>query len=261
MGTNLKVFAVIMATLLTYTVVANSIPQVQSEVPEELSFTGEVTAEQLVSAGEQLYNGAGGCTACHGLGTRAPNLLTDQGGQGTIGARCGNRVSGKDCKAYLWESLTEPGAYVVEGFQPIMMDTRRTLSEPQIWSLVAFLQSHGGEVTVTGEDVKTAAAAPAGGQAAAAPGGSGSLDPRTIMQENQCLACHKLGAEGGPIGPPFDGMGGRINADRIRRGIIEPNAETAQGFEGVAGTMPQTFGQQLSAAQVEALVKYLSGLK
>jgi mono/diheme cytochrome c family protein len=95
----------------------------------------------------------------------------------------------------------------------------------------------------------------------AGPGGSGTMDPKTLLEENQCLACHKLGDEGGPIGPAFDGMGGRIDAERIRRGIIEPNADTAQGFAAVAGTMPQTFGQQLSAAQVEALVKYLSGLR
>src|SRR3989449_3527601 len=57
---------------------------------------------------------------CHGLGTRAPNLLTDEKGQGPIGARCGKREPGKSCKQYLYESLDQPGAYVVEGYQPIM---------------------------------------------------------------------------------------------------------------------------------------------
>lgn len=256
----LKVFGVVLATLLVYTLLANMIPQVESEVPEELTFTGEVTAEQLVAAGEQLFNGAGGCTACHGLGTRAPNLLTDEGGTGAIGVRCSSRVSGQDCKTYLHESLVSPGTYVVEGYQPIMLDVSQQLSDAQVWSLVAFLQSQGGTVTVTAEDVATAEPvdAPGGGGAA---GGSGSLDPLTILRENQCLLCHKLGEEGGPIGPPFDGMGGRINADRIRRGILDPNAETAAGFEAVAGTMPQTFGTALNAAQLEALVTYLSGLR
>ncbi|MCI0432935.1 MAG: cytochrome c, partial [Gemmatimonadetes bacterium] len=145
---NLKVFGVVLATIAVYTLLANAIPQVQSEVPEELSFGAGVTAEQLVAAGDQLYQGAGGCTACHGLGTRAPNLLTDEGGTGTIGSRCATRVSGKDCKAYLHESLTEPNAFVVGGYQPIMPDLRRTLSGAQIWALVAYLQSLGGEVTV-----------------------------------------------------------------------------------------------------------------
>ena len=34
---NLKIFAVVIGTLATFTLVANSIPQVQSEVPVDLS--------------------------------------------------------------------------------------------------------------------------------------------------------------------------------------------------------------------------------
>ena len=52
-----------------------------------------------------------------------------------------------------------------------------------------------------------------------------------------------------------------LTAEQIRRSILEPNADTAQGYAAVAGTMPQTFGQQLTAAQLESLVRYLSGLK
>jgi mono/diheme cytochrome c family protein len=268
--TNLKVFAIVLATLAFYTLVANMIPQVESEVPQELSFSEQVTPEELVTAGEQLYNGAGGCTACHGLGTRAPNLLTDEGGTGAIGARCYNRVPGKTCKEYLHESMVNPTAHVVEGYQPIMPDMSRTLSPVQIWAMIAYLESLGGEVTVTAEDLTQAEAASGGAQpvpttaAGQTPPGAGAAsptDPRAIMQANMCLNCHKLGDEGAAIGPPFDGMGARIDADRIRRGILEPNADTAQGFAQFAGTMPATFGQQLTAAQLEALVSYLAGLR
>jgi mono/diheme cytochrome c family protein len=85
------------------------------------------------------------------------------------------------------------------------------------------------------------------------------MDPRQLLTENACLGCHAIDGPGPPIGPSFDGMGGRINADRIRRGILNPNADTAQGFAQFAGTMPQTFGQQLSAAQLEAVVSFLAG--
>src|SRR5262245_3181070 len=198
-ATNLKILGVVVGTLALYTLLANSIPQIQSEVPQELSFGANVTPEQLATAGEQLYNGAGNCTSCHGLGTRAPNLLTDDRGAGTIGSRCSSRVHGQDCKTYLHESLVQPGKFVVEGFQPIMPDMSKTLSAAQIWSLVAFLESNGGEVTVTGDDVAQAAAAPAP-TAAAAPS-STATNPQDIMRANQCLACHKVGAEGGAIGP------------------------------------------------------------
>ncbi len=268
-GTNLRVFGVVVATVLFYALLANAIPQVRSEVPQELTLGAEATTDQLVAAGEQLYAGAGGCTACHGLGTRAPNLLTDEGGTGQIGARCTNRVAGETCEQYLWKSMTEPNVFVVEGYQPIMPDMRRTISEGQIWTLVAYLQSLGGEVTVTGAQVAEAQAAPpsAGGGAAggAAAGGAayagGSTDPEELIAAGACSACHVLNGQGGPIGPPFDGMGARLDEARIRRGIIEPNADTAQGFEAMAGTMPANFGTQMNAAQLEALVRFLAGLR
>jgi mono/diheme cytochrome c family protein len=265
-GPNIKVFSLVVGTVLFYALLANAIPQVQSEVPQELTLGAEATPEQLVQAGEQLYQGAGGCTACHGLGTRAPNLLTDEGGTGTIGARCGNRVPGMDCESYLWQSLTEPNAHVVEGYQPIMQDMRRTISEAQIWTVVAYLQSLGGEVTVTGakvaesqtSEVNTGESASGGAGVALA---GGSTDPEELISAGGCSACHVIGGQGGPIGPPFDGMGGRLDEARIRRGILEPNADTAQGYEAVAGTMPPNFGQQFNAAQLESLVRFLAGLR
>ena len=145
-ATNLKILFVVLATLGVFTLVANTIPQVQSEVPEELSFSADVSAEELIAAGEALFNGAGACTTCHGTGTRAPNLLTDEAGTGEIGARCAARVEGQDCKTYLHASMVDPNAFVVEGYPPIMPDQRRTMSPAQIWSMVAYLQSLGGEV-------------------------------------------------------------------------------------------------------------------
>jgi mono/diheme cytochrome c family protein len=256
--TNLEVGLIVLGTVGIYTYIANAIPQVESDVPEELTFTSDVTAEQLVQAGDDLFHGAGGCTACHGLGTRAPHLLADEAGTGTIGARCGTRVPGEDCKSYLHRSLVEPNAHVVEGYQPIMADVSRTLSAAQIWSLVAFLQSQGGEVTVTGADIGEAPSTTGTGGAAAAAAGTASLEPLEIMRANQCLVCHVLGAEGARIGPPLDGMGSRMSADQIRRAILEPGAEIAAGYEAFAGVMPATFGSQLTAAQLEALVTYLA---
>lgn len=260
-ATNLKIIGIVLGTLVVYTLLANSIPQIQSEVPQELSFGANATPEQMVTAGEQLYNGAGNCTSCHGLGTRAPNLLTDDRGTGTIGSRCSNRVPGTDCKTYLHDALVQPGKFVVAGFQPIMPDMSKTLSPAQVWSLVAFLQSNGGEVTVTGQDVASAeSAAPAPAAAAAAPA-SASLDPLELMRSNQCVLCHKVGAEGAAMGPDLSKIGAQRDATYIRRAILDPDREVAQGFENLKGVMPKNFGQQFTAAQLEAVVTYLAGLK
>src|SRR5438128_5057664 len=175
-ATNLRIVLVVLGTLALYTLIANKIPQVQSEVPQTLTLGPNVTTEQLVAAGEKVYNGAGGCTTCHGLGTRAPNLLTDEKGQGPIGARCGRREPGKTCKQYLFESLDNPTVYVVAGYQPIMPVMTRQLPAEQIWAVIAFLESQGGTMDVTGADIP---AAPAGPTPGAGPGGvaGGSTDP------------------------------------------------------------------------------------
>jgi cytochrome c551/c552 len=260
---NLRIFGVVLGTLALYTLIANKIPQVQSEVPRALTLGADVTPEQLVSAGEQLYNGAGGCTACHGLGTRAPNLLTDEGGGGPIGVRCGSRQPGKSCKTYLFESLTAPGSYVVTGYEPIMPDVSRTLSPQQIWALVAFLESLGGNVDVTGSDIppETKAAPGAGPGGGTAGLAGGSTDPMAIIRGGGCLGCHKVGTEGGVIGPDLTRIGSRLSAAQLREGILAPDARIARGYEKFAGVMPKTFGDQLTAAQLESLVRFLAARK
>jgi mono/diheme cytochrome c family protein len=258
-ATNLKVLAVVLGTIGLFTLVANSIPQVQSEVPQELTLSADVTPDQLVAAGEQIYAGAGGCTACHGLGTRAPNLLTDNAGEGAIGARCGSRQPGVSCKNYLHEAMVKPGAFVVAGFQPIMPDMSRSLSPAQVWAVIAYLESLGGEVTVTGADVTAGAATAAA--APAAPAAAATTDPRQIMQEAGCFNCHKVGSEGQTLGPDLSHIGTTLTSEQIRKGIVDPNADVAKGFEAMKGVMPTTFAEQLTSGQLEALVQYLASQK
>jgi len=259
-GTNLRILGVVLGTLALYTLIANKIPQVQSEVPRALTLGADVTPEQLAQAGEQVFTGIGGCTTCHGLGTRAPNLLTDEKGQGPIGARCGKREAGKDCKAYLHEALTQPGAFVVQGYEPIMPDMSRTLSPQQIWAVIAFLESNGGTITVTASDI------PAASQGGPTPGAStgiagGSTDPMAIIRGAGCVGCHKVGGEGGAVGPDLTHVGGRLSAAGIREAILLPNAKVTKGFERFAGVMPKVFGDQLTGNQLEALVNFLAGRK
>jgi len=263
-ATNLKVVGVVLATLALYTLIANKIPQVQSEVPQTLALGANVTPEQLVAAGEKLFNGGGGCTACHGLGTRAPNLVTDEKGAGAIGARCAKRENGKTCKQYLFESLDNPTAYVVAGYQPIMPVMTKQLSPPQIWALIAFLESQGGTVDVTGADIPAAVSASAPASAAGGGGAAfagGSTDPTAIVNAAGCLGCHKLNGAGGQIAPDLSHVGARRTADSIRRKILDPASSIAAGYEKMAGIMPKNFGTMMTAAQLEALVQFLAGHK
>lgn len=260
---DLKVVGVTVMTLVAYTVVANVIPQVQSEVPADIAFGADVTAEELVDAGRQLYEGAGGCVACHAEtpGARAPNLRTDYRGRGPIGVRCADRVPGLNCKEYLYQALVRPQDDMVDDYPPIMPPVDRTLSQPQIWALVAYLEAQGGEVTVTAADIPDE---PAPGADPAAPVAAGpsvaTTDPEEILR-SLCVMCHQLGEEGTPLGPPFNGIGGRISSERIRMAILDPAGTIAEGYEDFAGLMPPTFGEQLTATQLESIVRYLSELR
>ncbi|HWP38255.1 MAG TPA: c-type cytochrome [Gemmatimonadales bacterium] len=260
--TNLAIVVVALSVIGFYTTIAHLIPQLESEVPAAVSLGAGASPEELVTAGEQIYNQV--CTACHGLGTRAPNLQADHAGQGPIGQRCAAQL-GERCKDYLHRSLVTPGDSVLAGFQNIMPAMTTQLGNDQIWAVVAYLQSQGGEVTVSASDLdQTAggAGASGGGAPGPAPGPSaGTTDPRQLLAQNACLGCHAIDGAGPPIGPSFDGMGARLSAERIRRGILSPNADTAQGFAQFAGMMPQTFGSQLTAAQLEAIVQFLAGRK
>jgi len=267
-ATNLKIVGVVLGTLALYTLIANKIPQVQSEVPQALTLGANVTAEQLVAAGEKVFNGIGGCTTCHGLGTRAPNLLTDEKGTGPIGVRCAKREPGKSCKQYLYESLADPTAYVVSGYQPIMPVMTRQLSPEQVWAVIAYLEAQGGTLDITADDIaKSKQAAPgASPSSGLTPGASpglagGSTDPKRIIQAAGCLACHKLEGQGQVIAPDLTHVGSRRDADSIRRKILDPASSITQGYEKLAGIMPKTFGSMMSASQLEALVEYLASHK
>ena len=268
-ATNAKIVGIVLGTLALYTLIANKIPQVQSEVPQALSLGANVTPEQLVAAGEKVFNGIGGCTTCHGLGTRAPNLLTDETGTGPIGVRCAKREPGKSCKQYLYESLDQPTAYVVAGYQPIMPVMTKQLSPAQVWSVIAFLESQGGTVDVTASDIPSTAttsatSTTATGGAGAAGGAAfagGSTDPKAIIQAAGCLACHKLEGQGQLIAPDLTHVGSRRDAESIRKKILDPASSIAKGYEKLAGIMPKAFGTMMNAAQLEAVVQFLAGHK
>jgi mono/diheme cytochrome c family protein len=244
---------------------ANSIPQIESKPPQELSLEGgNVTPAQLVKAGEQIYHTKGTCEICHRIGqkgTRAPDLAG-------VGGRAAKVKPGMSAKAYLLESLIQPQAHVVEGYPPIMPAVDKppiALNRSEVWALIAFLESQGGTVDVTLNDVPaTVGAAGAGGGAAVAevkiPG-----DPKAGEQVFQgkggCIACHKAGKIGAsPVGPDLSQISKIQTPDYIMKKILDPKGMgTVAGFP--PGVMPPTFGQTLTAKEYTDLVSFLLTLK
>src|SRR5437867_4390627 len=243
-----KVGAFSLVVMGTYTYYANSIPQIQSKPPAELSLEGgNVTPAQLVKAGEEIFHTKGTCEICHRIGqkgTRAPDLAG-------IGARAGKTKPGMSAKQYIIESLLQPGAYIVECYPNIMPQVDKppiALNRSELWALVAFLESLGGNVDVTLDDIPKTAGDPKAGEV-------------VFTTKGGCIACHKAGKIGAsPVGPDLSQIAKIQTPDYIMKKILDPaGSGTVAGFP--KGVMPPMFGQTLTAKEYVDLVAFLMTLK
>src|SRR5688500_13036680 len=164
----LKVGVFSLVIMGAYTYYANSIPQIESKPPQELSLEGgNVTPAQLVKAGEEIYKTKGTCEICHKIGqkgTRAPDLAG-------VGGRAAKMKPGMTGKQYIVESLIDPNKIIVEGYPPIMPAVDKppiALNRSELWALTAFLESQGGTVDVVLADIPATVGAGGGGGGAPA---------------------------------------------------------------------------------------------
>lgn len=83
-----------------------------------------------------------------------------------------------------------------------------------------------------------------------------------------CSACHSVDGSAG-VGPSWLGLAGReetlddgstvlADSDYLHESIVSPNAKVVSGF--APGIMPQTFGDTLSAQEIDSLVAYIVSL-
>lgn len=292
-GVNLKISLFALAVIGVYTYYANTIPQIESRPPEEVTVRAEeLSPKALVALGEKIVSAKGGCLVCHAIGqkgVRAPDLAG-------IGARAAMRKPGMSATQYLIESLVNPQAYVVEGYPPIMPPADRPpigLNRTELLAVVAYLQSLGGEVTVKPEEIPISVAEALTGSPPSAPPAPGVSSPsvsfqpaspagtpaqpvatgevvgdlaagKELIKAKGCIACHKINGEGGappgapPLGPDLSDIGARKTPEEIRAKILDPNAWRVPGFPPI---MPPVFGEQLKAKEFQDLVAYLASLK
>ena len=260
-GAKVGVFALVI--MGGYAYFANSIPQIESKQTQELSLEGgNVTPAQLVKAGEEIFKTKGTCEICHRIGqkgTRAPDLAG-------VGGRAGKTKPGMSAKPYIIESLLQPGAYLVEGYPNIMPMVDKPpigLNRSEVWALVAFLESLGGTVDVTLNDIPASVGAAAAGGAPAEVKipGDAKAGEALFQAKAGCIACHKAGKIGAsPVGPDLSQIAKIQTPDYIMRKILDPKGMgTVAGFP--PGVMPQTFGQTLTAKEYMDVVAFVLTLK
>ncbi len=257
---------------LIFTLVANLLPQVEGEAPEEkIIDLGALTMDSFVAMGESLFTGKGTCTLCHNDMGRAPDLLAIDVVQTAEQHLADERYHGKasDVVGYLHESMVEPGAYVVKGFgkkgsndtespMPHVDKPPIQLSAVEMDAIIAFLQAKDGH-QITVELPSEAPAASTEENSTAAPAPAPAKTGEEAVAKYGCQACHTLLGTESPVGPVLMDVGRRLTPEQIRESIVHPDAVIADGFN--AGMMPKDFADRMTVKELEMIVKLLSEQK
>lgn len=113
---------------------------VMEEHEYEKWLSGGISQGSLASGGQRLFLSLG-CAACHteGPDARCPRLEALFGSE--VKLQDGSTVVADE--AYVRESILDPKAKVVSGFQPLMPAFRGRLSEEDLVLLVAYVKSLG----------------------------------------------------------------------------------------------------------------------
>ena len=228
-----------------YAFAANIVPETSTAAGPDLA-TIERTPDAFVEAGEAIFNGKGKCNTCHNIGVgatkgRCPNL------EG-IGVSAGTRKPGVAAKEYLIESVYDPYAFLVPGYDKIMPPVWKppiSLKPLEIEAVIAFLQSQGGEVDVTPFTPPVDLSKMGDLTAEALPPiltGDPKRGEHVFVEVAKCLACHNVDgiekpaepavAEGVEVvtAPDLTEIAALNELRYIEESILKPNAKIVQGY-------------------------------
>lgn len=224
-----------------------------SLVPEESTAMVDVgdierTPEAFIEAGEIIFNGKGKCNTCHTLDPSAPKSrcpdLTD------VGTRAATRQPGMTAKEYLIESTYEPHKYLVPGYGNIMPPVWKppiSLTELEVETVIAFLQSQGGEVDLTPFEPPVDIGSAAAIVEELPPLLTGDVErgKKVFVEGAKCIACHAVAGVEQPAGqtldegvevvaaPDLTDIAGLNSLRYIEESVLLPNAQIVSGYGSV----------------------------
>jgi mono/diheme cytochrome c family protein len=161
----IRVVAFVAMVLGGFSLVALGIPQMASMPPavEKFDAASIKDKKDLASIGQKIFFGKGQCALCHTIGTsegRCPDL---------------KGIGSKLTRDFMYESLTQPQAYVYMDYQhagppkffpakmPYIDKKPIGLSKNEILAVIAFLQNMSGEeVTVELSEIEVPGSASSG---------------------------------------------------------------------------------------------------
>lgn len=144
-----RIAALVFATTGFYAYVGQMVPQKEVQPPQDTAMGGDLSPAQLAKIGRQVMETKGFCLTCHTIGKTGALRFPDLAG---VDVRAKTRVPGMSDVEYFAQSMYEPTAYIVEGFPPAMPTINKPpigLTDDEILSVIAYLQTLGGTATVT----------------------------------------------------------------------------------------------------------------
>ncbi|MCF6258113.1 MAG: c-type cytochrome [Gammaproteobacteria bacterium] len=192
------------------------------------------SAEPIVAGTIEEVLAKYNCQACH-------KVLGSGGDLGPDLEQVGMHLSPEQIR----QSIIDPDVEITKGFPPGVMPQNfaEQMRVKELDMLVTFLVD--GEMASSEKTART----PSPGT------GVGNSEAEKVIAQFGCQACHIISGSGGELGPSLENVGAHLDADQIRQSIIEPNVVLTEGFP--SGVMPPNFAEQMSDAQLDALVIFL----
>lgn len=261
-----NILGLAVGSTLLYMWVGQLVPQKEVHPPEVVEMSEDISTAEMVDIGQEIFDGKGLCNTCHTIGQSGALRFPDLAG---IATRAAEREPGKDALTYLAESLYLPNDYIVPGFNPGMPAIDKppiALSDDEIKAVIAYLQTLGGEATITMATVlpyaegaeQTSDVDPPGGTTAGEASAAAQLAATTeagavgvggeeILSRYGCTQCH-AGQPGGARS--LEGVGARLDRAAIQRWLIahEP-------------PLPASYRDRVTLAEVEAMTEILAASK
>ena len=76
-----------------------------------------------------------------------------------------------------------------------------------------------------------------------------------------CIRCHKIGNEGGVIGPALDGIASRKDRPYLYESLVNPTATLAEGFDKLGASPMPPMNLLLNEQELADVMAYLMTLK
>ena len=145
-----RVGALVLAATSFYTYVGQMVPQKEVLPPQETVIAANLSQADMAKVGRQIMDGKGLCLTCHTIGkTEGPFRFPDLA---NVDVRAKTREAGFSDVDYFAQTLYEPNAFIVPGFNPGMPTINKPpigLTDQEILCVIAYLQTLGGATTVT----------------------------------------------------------------------------------------------------------------